>query len=89
MKTPWLLVLLHAPWYNSNYAHQGEGNRMMAAMEQLLYAAGVDLVLAGHVHAYERSVHLQYFIPIISILLGKTEPISHVLNLRNVFTMVS
>ncbi|KAJ0966149.1 hypothetical protein J5N97_027287 [Dioscorea zingiberensis] len=54
-KTPWLLVLLHAPWYNSNYAHQGEGDRMMAAMEPLLYAAGVDLVLAGHVHAYERS----------------------------------
>ncbi|KAH7675619.1 Acid phosphatase protein [Dioscorea alata] len=55
VKTPWLLVLLHAPWYNSNYAHQGEGNSMMAAMERLLYAAGVDLVLAGHVHAYERS----------------------------------
>ncbi|XP_058093943.1 purple acid phosphatase 18 [Magnolia sinica] len=54
-KTPWLLVLLHAPWYNSNRAHQGEGDDMMAAMEPLLYAAGVDIVLAGHVHAYERS----------------------------------
>lgn len=55
-KTPWLLVLLHAPWYNSNWAHQGEGYGMMAAMEPLLYAAGVDILLAGHVHAYERSV---------------------------------
>ncbi|KAH1032574.1 hypothetical protein J1N35_044748 [Gossypium stocksii] len=54
-KTPWLVVLFHVPWYNSNHAHQGEGDRMMAAMEPLLYAAGVDLVFAGHVHAYERS----------------------------------
>ncbi|KAJ7960755.1 Purple acid phosphatase [Quillaja saponaria] len=53
-RTPWLLVLFHVPWYNSNKAHQGEGNKMMAAMEPLLYAASVDIVLAGHVHAYER-----------------------------------
>ncbi|KAJ6797494.1 purple acid phosphatase 18-like [Iris pallida] len=54
-RTPWLLVLLHAPWYNSNRAHQGEGNSMRASMEPLLYAAGVDILIAGHVHAYERS----------------------------------
>ncbi|XP_052208184.1 purple acid phosphatase 18 [Diospyros lotus] len=54
-KTPWLLVLFHVPWYNSNKAHQGEGDSMMSSMEPLLYAAGVDIVFAGHVHAYERS----------------------------------
>ncbi|XP_048234819.1 purple acid phosphatase 18 [Ricinus communis] len=54
-KTPWLLVLFHVPWYNSNKAHQGEGDGMMVAMEPLLYAASVDVVLAGHVHAYERT----------------------------------
>ncbi|TXG67815.1 hypothetical protein EZV62_009090 [Acer yangbiense] len=54
-KTPWLLVLLHVPWYNSNEAHQNEGDGMMQAMEPLLYAASVDLVFSGHVHAYERS----------------------------------
>ncbi|CAL5392877.1 unnamed protein product [Camellia sinensis] len=54
-RTPWLLVLFHVPWYNSDKAHRGEGDRMMQAMEPLLYAAGVDIVLAGHVHAYERS----------------------------------
>ncbi|CAL4925991.1 unnamed protein product [Urochloa decumbens] len=54
-RTPWLIVLLHAPWYNSNWAHQGEGDSMMAAMETLLYAAHVDMVVAGHVHAYERA----------------------------------
>ncbi|KAF5727965.1 purple acid phosphatase 18 [Tripterygium wilfordii] len=54
-KTPWLVVLFHVPWYNSNKAHQGEGDRMMAAMEPLLHASSVDIMLAGHVHAYERS----------------------------------
>ena len=57
-RTPWLLALFHVPWYNSNTAHQREGDRMMSAMEPLLYAAGADIVLAGHVHAYERSVML-------------------------------
>ncbi|KAA8518592.1 hypothetical protein F0562_016066 [Nyssa sinensis] len=56
VKTPWLVVLIHAPWYNSNTAHQGERESidMKAAMEELLYGARVDLVFAGHVHAYER-----------------------------------
>ncbi|KAH0971615.1 hypothetical protein GBA52_023771 [Prunus armeniaca] len=53
-KTPWLVVLLHAPWYNTNTAHQGEGESMRQAMEELLYNARVDVVFAGHVHAYER-----------------------------------
>ncbi|GAB2277804.1 Purple acid phosphatase 18 [Dionaea muscipula] len=57
-RTPWLLALFHVPWYNSNKAHQGEGDEMMATMEPLLYAAGVDIVLAGHVHAYERSTRV-------------------------------
>jgi 2',3'-cyclic-nucleotide 2'-phosphodiesterase (5'-nucleotidase family) len=55
-KTPWLIAILHAPWYNSNSAHQGEGDAMMAAMESTLYAAKVDIMFAGHVHAYERGV---------------------------------
>ncbi|KAG9454072.1 hypothetical protein H6P81_006976 [Aristolochia fimbriata] len=58
VKTPWLLALFHVPWYNSNHAHQGEGDAMMATMEPLLYAAGVDIVFAGHVHAYERSMRV-------------------------------
>lgn len=52
--TPWLVAVLHAPWYNSNNAHQGDGESMRQAFEAMLYAAKVDLVLAGHVHAYER-----------------------------------
>lgn len=53
-KTPWVIVLLHAPWYNTNTAHQGEGEDMRKSMEELLYKARVDVVFAGHVHAYER-----------------------------------
>jgi hypothetical protein len=30
-------------------------------MEPLLYAASVDIVLAGHVHAYERTVWYRIF----------------------------
>lgn len=51
-------MLFHVPWYNSNRAQQGAGDDMMAVMEPLLYAASVDLVIAGNVHAYERSVRL-------------------------------
>lgn len=53
-RTPWVFVALHAPWYNSNTAHKGEGEAMRKAMEELLYRARVDVVFAGHVHAYER-----------------------------------
>lgn len=52
-RTPWVIVGLHAPWYNSNTAHQQEGESMRVAIEPLVYAAGVDIVFAGHVHAYE------------------------------------
>lgn len=55
-QTPWLIVLLHVPWYNTNLAHQGEGESMRKAMEDLLYKARVDVVFSGHVHAYERFV---------------------------------
>ena len=58
VRTPWLIVVFHTPWYNSYTAHQGEGDDMMAAMEPLLYGAKVDIVFAGHVHAYERSTRV-------------------------------
>ncbi|OIT01493.1 PREDICTED: purple acid phosphatase 22-like [Nicotiana attenuata] len=54
VKTPWIFALIHAPWYNSNAAHKGEGESMRKSMEEVLYKARVDVVFAGHVHAYER-----------------------------------
>ncbi|CAN1133789.1 Purple acid phosphatase 22 [Linum perenne] len=53
-KTPWLIVSMHMPWYNTNYEHQGDGESMRLVMEEILYNARADIVFAGHVHAYER-----------------------------------
>ena len=51
--TPWLVAALHAPFYNSNDAHQGEHEPEVwrAVGEPLFHSAGVDFVFAGHVHA--------------------------------------
>jgi len=54
-RTPWLIVMMHAPWYNSNFEHVAEAELMRLDMENLLYAYSVDLVLSGHTHAYERT----------------------------------
>ena len=58
-RTPWVVIMMHVPWYNSNIGHRGEAERMRQHMEGLLYEAKVDVVLSGHVHAYER-VHPVY-----------------------------
>eukprot|EP00249_Psilotum_nudum_P006410 c19729_g1_i2 orf=578-1873(+) len=54
-KTPWLIVVVHAPWYHSNAEHRNDGDGMMKALESLLQKAKVDVLFAGHVHAYERT----------------------------------
>ena len=56
--TPWVVVMMHAPWYNSNSGHVGEAELMRRDMEGMLYNHSVDLVLSGHVHAYERTTPL-------------------------------
>eukprot|EP00250_Pteridium_aquilinum_P008868 c18272_g2_i1 orf=32-1561(+) len=53
--TPWLIVLMHAPLYSSNTAHYMEGESMRAEFETWFLKYKVDIVFAGHVHAYERS----------------------------------
>lgn len=55
-KTPWLIVLTHVPIYSSNEAHFMEGESMRAVFEKWFVRHRVDVVFAGHVHAYERSV---------------------------------
>ncbi|KAL0308406.1 UNVERIFIED_CONTAM: Purple acid phosphatase 25 [Sesamum radiatum] len=54
-ETPWLIVLLHSPWYNSNNYHYMEGETMRVMFESWFVEHKVDLVFAGHVHSYERS----------------------------------
>ncbi|XP_065617237.1 probable purple acid phosphatase 20 [Quercus suber] len=58
--TPWIVAVVHAPWYNSNFAHIEEKEEvdMKESMEDLLYKARVDVVFAGHVDAYERFTHV-------------------------------
>lgn len=54
-KTPWLVVQFHVPWYSSGDKHFEEGYKHRQDMELLLHTHGVDIVLSGHLHAYERS----------------------------------
>ncbi|KAL0802889.1 hypothetical protein Bca101_058065 [Brassica carinata] len=54
-ETPWLIVLVHSPWYNSNGYHYMEGESMRVTFEPWFVQNKVDIVFAGHVHAYERS----------------------------------
>jgi len=55
-RTPWVMVTMHVPLYSSNNGHWGEGELFRISMEPLLYKYGVDVILAGHVHSYERTV---------------------------------
>lgn len=55
--TPWVIIIMHCPWYSSNVNHYGDKQTvlMRESMEDLLYEHNVNIVLSGHVHAYERT----------------------------------
>jgi 3',5'-cyclic AMP phosphodiesterase CpdA len=53
--TPWVFVFFHSPWYSSNTVHENSGESMRVSYEALFNSAKVDMVLNGHVHAYERT----------------------------------
>ena len=50
--TPWVVVVEHAPYYNSGsyHANATEGWIVQAALEDQLQGGLVDLVIHGHVH---------------------------------------
>ena len=55
-KTPWIIANMHAPWYKSNIKHHNEIEAvgMRESLENIFYKFKVNIVFAGHVHAYER-----------------------------------
>lgn len=54
----WIIAYLHAPPYSSNGFH-GSNPRAYDAFAKILEDAGVDLVLTGHDHFYERTFALR------------------------------
>jgi len=55
--TPWLVVEMHRPMYNSERVSGGAavGLGMRSEIEDLLYEYRADLVLSGHYHSYLRT----------------------------------
>jgi predicted phosphodiesterase len=57
-KSDWLIAYMHRPMHSAGY-HPTDGDATALAMKSnwlpLLEAAGVDLILSGHNHVYERT----------------------------------
>ncbi|XP_026661932.2 purple acid phosphatase 15-like [Phoenix dactylifera] len=53
--TPWLVAAWHPPWYSTYKMFYKKTECMRLEIEDLLFSYGVDIILNGHVHAYERS----------------------------------
>ena len=56
--TPFVVVMLHVPLYHTNHKHQDETQSYVDQWENLFVVGGVDVVVAGHVHAYERTTRI-------------------------------
>jgi hypothetical protein len=54
-RTPWVIVSTHSNLYSTFVGHFKEMDCFREAYEPLLLKYGVDLLLNGHVHAYERT----------------------------------
>jgi predicted MPP superfamily phosphohydrolase len=54
---PWKIVTCHHPPYNAG--HYGSNERVQAELVPVFEAYGVDLVLSGHQHNYQRSKPLR------------------------------
>lgn len=53
-KLPWKIVYMHKPMYSSG--EHGSDTRLRAKLAPVLQRHGVQLVLAGHDHDYERTI---------------------------------
>merc|ERR1712127_634863 len=61
-ETPWILVSVHVPLYNTFSAHQNEETaiHMLNIIEPLFVEHRVNLVMSGHAHGYSRSKGVAY-----------------------------
>ncbi len=59
--TPWVFAVHHMPAYTSSTAH-GPALELRASWQPLYDEFGVDLVLNGHNHGYERSAPIRGFV---------------------------
>jgi hypothetical protein len=57
-KNEWRIVSYHQPAFNSSNAHYNY--QVMRMLSPLLEELGVDLVLTGHVHNYQRSAPMKF-----------------------------
>lgn len=57
-KADWKIVSYHHPGFNSSKAHYDY--QLMRLLSPILEELGVDLVLTGHVHNYQRSLPLTF-----------------------------
>jgi predicted MPP superfamily phosphohydrolase len=57
-KAKWKIVNYHQPGFNSSNSHYSQ--QWMRAVSPLFERSGVDLVLSGHVHNYQRSHPLKF-----------------------------
>jgi len=57
-QSPWVVVNFHTPFYTSSTHHTMDESKVMReSMEDLMFKH-VDFVVAGHVHAYERTFNV-------------------------------
>jgi Icc-related predicted phosphoesterase len=54
IKVPWIIVVMHCPFYNTFASHQHEKQeeQMKQHLEPLFVRFEVNIVVAGHTHAY-------------------------------------
>lgn len=63
-RAPWRIAIMHHPLYSAG-AH-GSSRNVRTAFGGMLEAGGVDLVLAGHDHDYQRSVPIRGVVHVVS-----------------------